>query len=104
MRRYESHHYSQNIEIVLSSLKHTIKMIATAIAVAFVVYSCKGKLAEAEKLDLSSVPLQTINDMFAVQTKNGVVVMRIEADLMERFALCAMCPAKSSVQSWLPGS
>ena len=60
-------------------------MIATAIAVAFVVYSCKGKLAEAEKLDLSSVPLQTINDMFAVQTKNGVVVMRIEADLMERF-------------------
>lgn len=60
-------------------------MIATAIAVAFIVYSCKGKLAEAEKLDLSSVPLQTINDMFAVQTKNGVVVMRIEADLMERF-------------------
>ena len=24
--------------------------------------------------------------------------------LMERFALCARCPAKSSVQSWLPGS
>ena len=25
-------------------------------------------------------------------------------DLIERFALCARCPAKSSVQSWLPGS
>lgn len=60
-------------------------MIATAIAVAFVVYSCKGKLDEADKLDLSSVPLQTIDDMFAVQTKNGIVVMRIEAELMERF-------------------
>lgn len=60
-------------------------MIATAIAVAFVVYSCKGKLGEADSLDLSSVPLQTIDNMFAVQTKNGIVGMRMEADLMERF-------------------
>ena len=60
-------------------------MTATAAAVAFIVFSCKGKLAEADKLDLSSVPLQTIDNMFAVQTKNGVVVMRLEADLMERY-------------------
>ena len=59
--------------------------MATALAVAFLLFSCKGKLAEADKLDLNSVPLQTIDNMFAVQTKNGVVVMRIEADLMERF-------------------
>ena len=59
--------------------------MATATAVAFIVFSCQGKLAEADTLDLSSVPLQTIDKMFAVQTKNGVVVMRIEADLMERF-------------------
>ncbi len=61
-------------------------MTATATAVAFIVFSCKGGLAEADKLDLSSVPLQTIDNMFAVQTKNGVVVMRIEADLMERYS------------------
>lgn len=60
-------------------------MTATAFAVAFIVYSCKGHLAEADALDLSSVPLQTIDDMFAVQTKNGVVVMRMESDIMERF-------------------
>lgn len=60
-------------------------MTATATAVAFVVFSCSGKLAEAESLDLSSVPLQTIDNMFAVQTKNGIVGMRFEADLMERF-------------------
>lgn len=59
--------------------------MATALAVAFVVYSCKGKLGEADSLDLSSVPLQTIDNMFAVQTKNGIVGMRMEADLMERF-------------------
>ena len=59
--------------------------MATALAVAFLLFSFKGKLAEADKLDLTSVPLQTIDNMFAVQTKNGVVVMRIEADLMERF-------------------
>jgi LPS export ABC transporter protein LptC len=60
-------------------------MMATAAAVAFILFSCKGKLAEADSLDLSSVPLQTIDNMFAVQTKNGVVMMRMEADLMERY-------------------
>ena len=59
--------------------------MATAAAVAFILFSCKGKLAEADSLDLSSVPLQTIDNMFAVQTKNGVVMMRMEADLMERY-------------------
>ena len=60
-------------------------MMATAAAVAFILFSCKGKLGEADALDLSSVPLQTIDNMFAVQTKNGVVLMRMEADLMERY-------------------
>jgi LPS export ABC transporter protein LptC len=60
-------------------------MMATAAAVAFIFFSCKGKLGEADALDLSSVPLQTIDNMFAVQTKNGVVLMRMEADLMERY-------------------
>ncbi len=60
-------------------------MIATASAVAFIVYSCKGKLSEAERLDLSETPVQTVDSMFVVQTKNGGIQMRVEADLMERY-------------------
>ena len=43
-------------------------MIASALALAFVVYSCKGNLSEAEKLDLDQTPLQTVDDMFFVRT------------------------------------
>lgn len=60
-------------------------MMATAAAVAFVVYSCKGKLAEAESLDLDETPVQVVDDMFIIQSKNGVVQMRAEAGLMEKY-------------------
>jgi LPS export ABC transporter protein LptC len=60
-------------------------MMATAAAVAFILFSCKGKNDGSDSLNLNEVPLQTIDNMFAVQTKNSVVVMRMEADLMERF-------------------
>lgn len=60
--------------------------IATAIAVAFVVFLLAGKKKKAaDHLDLTKVPMQTVDDMFAVQTKNGIVVMRIEADKMLRY-------------------
>ena len=39
-------------------------VIATASAVAFMVYSCKGKLGEAESLNINEVPVQTVDDMF----------------------------------------
>ena len=60
-------------------------MIATASAVAFVVYSCKSDLAEAEALLLEETPVQTVDDMFIVQTENGNIQMRAEAPLMERY-------------------
>ena len=60
-------------------------MTATAVAVAFVVFSCKGKLAEAEALDLSETPVQTVRDMFIVQTENSGLQMRAEAPLMEKY-------------------
>lgn len=60
-------------------------VIATASAVAFMVYSCKGKLGEAESLDINEVPVQTVDDMFIVQTENGKIQMRAEAPLMERY-------------------
>ena len=62
-----------------------MKMIATAVAVAFVVFSCKGKLGEAEKINVKEAPVQTVDDMFIVQTENGKIQMRAEAPLMERY-------------------
>ena len=59
--------------------------MATAAAVAFVVFSCKGKLGEAAALDLSETPVQTVRDMFIVQTENSGLQMRAEAPLMEKY-------------------
>lgn len=60
-------------------------MSATALAVAFVVYSCKGKLGEAAVLELDETPVQTVRDMFVVQSENGSIQMRASADLMEKY-------------------
>ena len=60
-------------------------MSATALAVAFVVYSCKGKLGEAADLKLDETPVQTVRDMFVVQSENGRIQMRASADLMEKY-------------------
>ena len=59
--------------------------MATAAAVAFVVISCKGKLGEAAAIDLSETPVQTVTDMFIVQTENSGLQMRAEAPLMEKY-------------------
>lgn len=59
--------------------------MATTSVVAFIVFSCKGKLGEAESLNISEMPIQRVENMFTVQTKNGVVVMRTVANLTERF-------------------
>ncbi len=58
---------------------------ATALAVAFVVYSCKSNLSEAEKLNLKEIPLQTVDSMFFVQTENGRLKMRVQAGRMESY-------------------
>ena len=62
-----------------------LKMVAITFVVATVVYSCKGKLAEAEALVISETPVQTVDDMFIVQTENGYIQMRAQAPLMERY-------------------
>ena len=62
-----------------------IRMIATASAVAFVVLSCKGKLGEADAINIEEAPVQTVDDMFIVQSKNGIIQMRAEAPVMERY-------------------
>ncbi len=60
-------------------------MIATASAVAFIVYSCKGKLQQSDDINLDEIPVQSVRDMFVVQSENGLLQMRMEADLMERY-------------------
>ncbi|MCF0184883.1 MAG: LPS export ABC transporter periplasmic protein LptC [Bacteroidaceae bacterium] len=60
-------------------------MIATAAAVAFIVYSCSSKLSEAEHLDLTETPIQTVDSMFMIQTEGGHLKMRVEADVLERY-------------------
>ena len=65
--------------------RNILKTIASALALAFVVYSCKGNLTEAEKLDLDQTPVQTVDDMFFVRTENGKLKMRVETPRMEVF-------------------
>ena len=59
--------------------------MATAFAVAIIVYSCKAKLSEAEMLDLASAPLQTVDSMYIIQTENGKIQMRVFAPIMEKY-------------------
>lgn len=60
-------------------------MMATAAAVAFIVFSCKSKLSEAQRLDLQHTPIQVVDSMYILQTKDGRVEMRVEAPIMERY-------------------
>ena len=61
-----------------------IQMVVTAAAVTTFVISCKSE-PESEPLDLQSVPVQTVQGMKAVQTSNGVLQMRMESNLLQRF-------------------
>lgn len=63
-----------------------MKMMATASTVAIVFFSsCKSKLSEAEAIDLSATPLQSIDSVYLVETSNGQVSMRVKTGKMERF-------------------
>jgi len=73
----------------LSSLGHILKTMATAAAVAIVVYSCKSKIPDAEPLDLESTPLQVVDSLYLVQTNKGQVQMRVFAPIMERYETAA---------------
>ena len=50
-------------------IRHIFRTTASALALAFVVYSCRSNLAEAQKLDLGKTPLQIVDDMFFVRTE-----------------------------------
>jgi len=59
-------------------------IIATATAVAFVVFSCSGE-KKKNVTDLSAMPMQVVDSMTMVQTKNGKILNRMEAERMEHY-------------------
>lgn len=61
-----------------------IQMVVIAMAVTTFVISCKGE-QQSDPLDLSKVPVQVVEGMNAVQTKNGLLQMRMEAKILQRF-------------------
>ena len=69
----------------MTRISHIATTAATAFAVAFVVYSCKSNLGVADSIDIDETPVQTVDDMFVVQSENGILQMRMEAKLMERY-------------------
>lgn len=87
MRRYESYDYCQDSEVMhcLKYISGIIRIIATASAVAFVLYSCSDHLNRADKLDLSVTPLQKVDSMYLIQTKNGKIEMRVVTAEMQHF-------------------
>ena len=85
MQRNVGQYYRQNEEVVFHRPDSILYGIASVAALAILVVSCKSKLAKAEALDVSKTPVQTVDDMFAVQTKNGNVVLRMESSVMERY-------------------
>lgn len=66
------------------SLKEIFRIAAVS-AVAILVISCKGKIAEIDPENMADKPIQTLDGMFAVQTSNGRVQMRMEAKIMEHY-------------------
>ena len=57
--------------------------IASTLVLAFVVYSCRSNLAEAQKLDLSVTPIQVVDTMRLINSDNGRLKMRVESQRME---------------------
>lgn len=54
-------------------------------AVAFVVFSCRNNIAVSDKKDFKEAPVQVVDNMFVVQSDNGIMQMRAEAPVMERY-------------------
>ncbi|MGM9742085.1 MAG: LPS export ABC transporter periplasmic protein LptC [Candidatus Cryptobacteroides sp.] len=69
----------------MKKIDNIVRMMATACAVAFILFSCKSKLSQAEKLDMSSTPMQKVDSMYLVQTKNGKIEMRVVTGEMQHF-------------------
>ena len=74
---------------MISILKEIIKkykLVAVILMIATNFMSCKKRDNIIGPVDIDTLPRQTIKNMRAIQTHNGLVAMRIEADLMESYS------------------
>ncbi len=62
-----------------------ISLVAITLVIATFVISCNNNKEGVDNLDINSIPRQVIANMYAVQTNNGGLQMRMEAKLMQRF-------------------
>ena len=85
MRRHEGNHDGPYRQVILDRKFRFDFVLASVLALASIVVSCSRGLGEAENLDLSQTPVQTLHNMFTVQSKNGKIEMRFEAPLMETY-------------------
>lgn len=71
-----------NRRVKIKALRATVFYAVALVAL----YSCgKGKLKEADSIDISQTPVQIVNEMFAVSTEDGVIKQRIEAEAMLKY-------------------
>ena len=59
--------------------------VAAVFSAATVVNSCKSELGEAKKINLDETPSQVVEGIFHIQSQNGLLQLRVEADRMERY-------------------
>lgn len=69
----------------MRTIRNIMTQATAILAVAFVVFGCGGKLKEADKINLAETPTQVVNDMFAVNTDDGLVKQRFESAVMLKF-------------------
>lgn len=60
-------------------------MLAVTSVIASSFVSCRRGTPEGGGLDYYKTPLQTVDGLFAVQSENGKIQLRLEADRMERY-------------------
>ena len=60
-------------------------MLAVTSVIASSFVSCRRGAPEGGGLDYYKTPLQTVDGLFAVQSENGKIQLRLEADRMERY-------------------
>lgn len=63
------------------------EMVAIILIVATIPASCGNKLSSTDLVDPASAPSQQIANMYATQTENGKMKMRMEAPTMKKYTI-----------------
>lgn len=85
MRRNACQYYRAYSKIDLKAFANITKLLAGVFVLASNFVSCRSGISQAEALSLDNTPLQTVNDVFAVRTTNGILEMRMESRLMQHY-------------------